>query len=264
VPERSREVTLTLPANRGEAFKVLADRSGYVVNRLFQPIRNKYGDECHWFFVWEYQKRGALHMHVCIFHKDVEICEVIADKLINQWHQILCDVSEVTGICMFTDRTGKACTIRQNHQNHTAPIQKTVGAYFSKYAGKSESKQFWYCQKYPVSRFWGSSKAVKAIIKANSLKYDYDLENEKNANLWLESIIEKIITKLAIVSANLYDFDIQLSGQTRINTKKNGGKEIITDPDRSVANGTRYTFYFDSNQFEYAMNLIQLEMSAYS
>lgn len=258
--ERCREVTLTLPANHEKAFKALADYSGYAINRLFQPIRRKYGSECHWFFVWEYQKRGALHIHICVFHECPCTCKEIAEKLIEQWHTILCDISEKSGTCLFTDKSGKACTIRKNHQNHTAPIQKAVGSYFSKYAGKLESKQAWYCQKYPVSRFWGSCQAIKNIIKENSLRYDLDLFREQETQTKFESIIENVLSKLQVTSTSSYDFDIQLSGKARLNRAKDGTSHIIHEQGKNVASGTRYTFYFDSKQFDYAYSLVEKEM----
>jgi hypothetical protein len=240
------EITLTLPANTQEAFHAIAAKSGYVVNRLFQPIRRHYGDECLWFFVWEYQKRGALHMHICVYHPSEKSGKEIAQKLIEQWHQILCDLSEMCNTSMFARKDGRSCTIRSLHQHHTAPIRKAVGAYFSKYAGKQESKQSWYCKKYPVSRFWGSSAQVKKIVSVHSAKFDLDLFNEQEANKKLEQIIENILEKLLIISTTSYDFDVNIGhGEHR----------------RNVANGTRYTFYFDSVQFEQAMGLVWHEMS---
>jgi len=261
--ESCREVTLTLPADTEMAFKVLADRSSYVINRLFQPIRNKYGDTCHWFFVWEYQKRGALHTHICIYHNDPFICEVIANKLISSWHNILCDLSDITGVCMFSRKNQKSCTVRSSHQHHTAPIKKAVGSYFSKYAGKQESKQSWYCQKYPVSRFWGSSKAVKRIIKENSLRFDLDLFREQECQSKFERIVENILEKVQIVSSTSYDFDIQLSGKARINKAKNGSVYVVSEQGKNVASGTRYTFYVCPEDFRKAMDLVVNEFSTF-
>jgi hypothetical protein len=242
------EITLTLPANTQEAFHAIAAKSGYIVNRLFQPIRRRYGIDCLWFFVWEYQQRGALHFHGCIYHPDE--CEglFIAAQIIEQWHQILIDVSIQCDTDMFARKNGRSCTIRSLHQHHTAPIRKAVGAYFSKYAGKQESKQSWYCKKYPVSRFWGSSAQVKKIVSVHSARFDLDLFNEQEANKKLEQIIENILEKLSIISSTSYDFDVNIGyGASR----------------RNVAVGTRHTFYFDSIQFEQAMGLVCAEMSVW-
>jgi hypothetical protein len=256
----AHEVTLTLPANTHQAFTALAAHTGYAINRLFQPIRRKYGEMCHWFFVWEYQRRGALHLHICIYHPDE--CEGlwICAQLIEQWHKILIDISNLSDACLFTRKNKRECISRHKHQHHTAPIQKDVGAYFAKYAGKEESKNNWYCQKYPVSRFWGSSKAVKALVKAHSLEYSFDycseeIESEKK----FQSIIENIIEKLSIVSSSAYDFLIQLKGEHRLNRYKNGRKILSHNDGKQIAEGTRYTFYFNKMEFMQAMELIKRE-----
>jgi hypothetical protein len=149
---------------------------------------------------------------------------------------------------MFVRKNGRSCTIRALHQHHTAPIRKTVGAYFSKYAGKQESKQSWYCKKYPVSRFWGSSAQVKKIVTAHSQKYELDLFNEQEANKKFEQIIENILEKLLIISTTSYEFDVNIG---------------YGDRRRNVANGMRYTFYFDPKQFERAMGLVCQEMGCF-
>lgn len=254
------EVTLTLPANTTEAFRALASQSGYVINRLFQPIRRDYGNMCLWFFVWEYQKRGALHLHIAIYHPDEAEGLWISAKLIEQWHKILCDLSVRCDTDMFLSKSKNVCTIRSNHQHHCAPIQKAVGAYFSKYAGKSESKNDWYCKAYPVSRFWGSNAPIKSIITANSIQIEFDYHGKEiEANEKFESIIQNIIERLNIVSASQYDFDIRLTGKHRLNRCGNGRKILSVDDDKSIANGTRYTFYFEQIELSKAIELIEIE-----
>lgn len=261
--QKCREVTLTLPANHSKAFEAIARESDYAINRLFQPIRREWGKEALWFFVWEYQKRGALHIHVAIYNQDEKECKRMAEKLIAQWHEVLLSIGERQGVCMFSQKRMDRCTIRQNHQNHTAPIEKDVACYFAKYAGKTESKQEWYCQKYPVSRFWGSSRSIKKIVRENSLEFTWDmLGGELVYDKKFEEIIESIIGKLNIVSTSQYQFDVTLNGKHRLNRYQNGKKVIAFDADRTIANGTRYTFYTDAMDYQKAITLTK-ELSRY-
>lgn len=257
-------VTLTLPANTSEAFTALAAYSGYAINRLFQPIRRRYGDMCLWFFVWEYQKRGALHLHIALYHPDESEGLYISSILIEQWHKILCDISIESETDMFLSKHGDRCTIRANHQHHAQPIQKNVGAYFSKYAGKEESKNNWYCKKYPVSRFWGSSKSIKRIISENSYEIEFDYYGyESQCEDKFESIIQNLIGKLSIVSSSSYQFDIQLKGKVRLNRYVNGRKILSIEEDKSIANGTRYTFYFEAIQLKEVLNMAKIECESF-
>lgn len=254
------EVTLTLPANMQEAFKALAAYSGYIINRLFQLIRRNYGDSVLWFFVWEYQERGALHLHIALYHPDESEGLYISALLIEQWNKILSDVSIQANTDMFAPAKGRRKKLPFQYQHHAQPLQKSVASYFAKYAGKEESKNDWYVKKYPVSRFWGSSKRIKEIIKNHSMEFNFDYQgNEKEAVEKFQEIVNNVIEKLAIVSASKYSFDIQLQGKTRLNRYQNGRKILSIDANKSIARGDRYTFYFNRNDYRKAMELIQNE-----
>jgi hypothetical protein len=260
----ANEVTLTLPANTQEAFTALAAYSAYAVNRLFQPIRRKYGEMCLWFFVWEYQKRGALHLHICISHPDEMEGLYICSQLIEQWHKILEDISELANTCMFSDKRKDRCTIRSNHQHHTSQIREDVGRYFSKYAGKTESKNEWYIQKFPVARFWGSSRSLKRIVRENSLQFDFDYQgNEEEAIAKYTSIIESIIEKLPIVSFSSYEFSVGSQSKSVMRFYPKNRKILSIQKGKIFAEGERSTFYFSQTEFKKAKELIKNECESF-
>ena len=181
-PSKARVVTLTLPADTHEAKKAIAVYSGYAINRIFQVIRRDYPDCNNWFFVWEYQKRGALHVHVAIYHYDKEISKEIGDKLIETWHDVLVDIGFKANCCMFTSKKKDRCTIRSLHQNVNQEMKKSCGGYFSKYASKGENgeeriKMERWSKLYSPSRFWGSSQSIKTIVKENSFSFSLELLN---------------------------------------------------------------------------------------
>jgi len=254
----ANEVTLTLPANTQEAFTALAAYSAYAINRLFQPIRRRYGEMCHWFFVWEYQKRGALHLHICIYHPDEMEGLSICSQLIEQWHKVLEDISELANTCMFTNKRYDRCTIRTNHQHHTSQIKKDVGAYFSKYAGKEESKNEWYVRKYPVARFWGSSRSLKKIVRENSIQFDFDYQgNEDEAIKKYTEIIESIIENLTIVSFSSYEFCIASKDKSNMRFYPKNRKILSIERGKIFSEGERSTFYFSQTEFKRAMELLR-------
>lgn len=254
--KKCMEVTLTLPANHPEAFAALSRDSDYAINRLFQPIRRHWGKDSLWFFVWEYQKRGALHLHIALYNKNYYELLETCKKLQIQWHDILVSIGQRQNTCMFSQRNLRKCTIRENHQSHIAPIEKDIACYFSKYAGKEESKNNWYCQKYPVSRFWGSSRTIKNIIKENSFEFCWDyFANENEQSKKFEMIVQNILEKLNIVSVSSYSFCVSLKGKHRINHYKDGKKVISFNKDLCVAQGERFVIYVDSRDFKKALDL---------
>lgn len=254
--DRCREVTLTLPANTSEAFASLAAYSGYAINRLVQPVRDIWGKSALWFFVWEYQKRGALHLHFALFHQDKSECEKMANRMIEQWHNVLVSIGELANTCMFSRKNKRSCTIRKNHQYHTDAMKKEVSRYFAKYAGKQESKNNWYCQKYPVSRFWGCSYSLKDIIKKYSFECSFDyFGNQEEADKMINEIVEKLLLKLNIVQVSSYDFAIQLKGTHRINKAKDGKTFINSFSGKFVCRGSRTTAYCDTCQLSKALEI---------
>lgn len=234
-PRFTHCVTLTLPANTREAFSALASQSGYIPNRLFQPIRRHYGHMCMWFYVWEYQARGALHLHIAIYHPDYEEGLLISQKLIDQWHKTLCDVGYKTNTDMFLRKDRISSTIRSNHQHHSQPMKKSLGAYFSKYAGKKESKQEWYCKRFPVSRFWGSSKTVKEQVKSMSFSQVWEYTKEESLEK-VRAIIYEIMIATDCNFQSSYSFDIS-------KTYADGNK-------LALAKGERSTFYCAVAEFD--------------
>lgn len=219
-------VTLTLPANYHEAFKALSNYSAYCINRLFQPLRRKYGESLLWFFVWEYQKRGALHLHIAVSHDSTGIAKEASQLLITQWEKVLLDISKLSGVCMFSSKQKDRCTVRSLWQNDSQPMKKGLGRYFSKYAGKQESKQSWYCQRYPVSRFWGCCYALKKIIKSLSLALSVNFENLEDMEEYAADIIDRILSLCKISYLEQYQFQINLGSEA--------SPHIIADGERTV------------------------------
>lgn len=270
-PSEARVVTLTLPADNTEAFAALAAYSGYAINRLFQPIRRHFEEISAWFFVWEHQKRGALHLHICIHCGDAKRSQEAGDILVEQWFKVLCDISEQSGVCMFTNKKGNACTIRQFHQNVNQVMEKSCGAYFSKYAGKaSQSEENSYvhrfAQIYPPTRFWGSSKVVKNLIKENSFSFNLEenpIEIEEKFNSIRELLLEE-----EIVSFNEYDWDIQIRKVNKAVRKPDISplskpKKYLSVETLTVSSGFCQVFYFPPPIYKKLLSLIPTTVSTF-
>jgi hypothetical protein len=241
-PEFSHCTTLTLPANHRDAFECLAAWSGYAVNRLFQYLRRHYPDMNLYFFVWEFQKRGALHLHICHYHPDSAEGQLIGFQLCELWHRILCDISEESGICMFSRADRKSCTIRQNHQHHTQPMIKGCGRYFAKYAiknGKDDADSYVkeYAKTLSPTRFWGSSMAIKNLIKQFSLELrTYNLDGSSQSKM---DEIEQEILLMEVIQYRQDEWKIEIdSPDGRF------GNQRLT-----VNEGVRKTFYLSPKDY---------------
>jgi hypothetical protein len=125
-----------------------------------------------------------------------------------------------------------------------------VGGYFSKYAGKEESKQSWYCQKYPISRFWGSSARIKQVIKENSMEYEWDFCGDlENAEKFYEELVAKILLQVNIVRISGYSFHIKGRYGHKSVRDKAGGLRLYSIEPKTIAQGERLCAYVSPPDF---------------
>lgn len=244
------EICLTLPADHEQAFTALAKNTYFATNRIFAYLKKQYQGTVSWFYVWEYQKRGALHLHIAVQHRCPALLPTICSDIKKAWIRILQDIGEIEGCCMFTDKTMRKCTVSTKWQMHAAQIVKGVAAYFAKYAGKTESKQSWYCQKYPISRFWGSSAAIKEVIKQNSMEYEWDFQGDlEAAERFHESIIEKLLVGANVVRMSGYTFHIRGKHGHKAVLGNDGILRLYDIEPKTIAQGERLCAYVDPSDF---------------
>lgn len=162
-------ITLTLPGSTLASVRALAAYSGWIVNSLFQIIRDyrkRTKKKVEYFFVWELQMKRAsknlapaLHIHICLA---APANEVPIDRLLklgykmkDKWFSLLKEMATTKAVKRFGKKEGNLPGIdmfsRANQHgkikswlNHPdewrwdiQQVRKSVAAYFAKYAGKN-------------------------------------------------------------------------------------------------------------------------------
>jgi hypothetical protein len=246
-PSLCRVVTLTLPASGHDAYLAIAKYSGYATNRLLQIIRRTKDDNYHWFYVWEYQKRGALHMHICIHHKDGELSKTIGDAIVSKWRDILCDISRKTGIdLLFSKGFGRRIESHEM-QSINQEMQRGCGAYFSKYAAKTsharesrgvESYTTVLSRKYPPSSFWGRSQNIVELCRVHSFSFKFEgIDGTETESLQGEAL--EVLSQFNILINHSFSFKKELK------MKGNGSL--------TIAEGTTHVFYVSPSDYQHAL-----------
>ena len=218
--KNSFEVTLTVPGSGWDVYDVVSRYSGYMVNRLTQIIRRaeKKGCKLHWFFVWEHQQRGALHMHWCIACEDSwAVANLIGLELRSKWWVLLEELSEKTLIDLFKKRgfsgTWRHCP--EIWQSRVTRVRKSVAAYFSKYCSKN-AESFRTIERrraheerksnlnpdladsarvYSLSptRYWGSSRRTKRLCAEYRVRISFDVASPREGDFIRKAIHEWLI-----------------------------------------------------------------------
>lgn len=179
-PAKTWMVTCTIPGSTPAALQAVAHWSGWIVNRMLQTIRdNPVGKFGKWFYVWEFQKRGALHMHWAVAHQDDRIAKRLAEQLEYQWFELLLELKQKAGVDCFERLDGGTHRYSSlNWQSNVQKVQKSVAAYYSKYVSKGSENQVALkdptVKVYYPARWWGSSKSTKEAVK--KWRFTYKLE----------------------------------------------------------------------------------------
>jgi hypothetical protein len=168
-----RFLTLTLPTSNPLNYQHLANWSGYLINILQQQIRNYIRDnspteEIYSLFVWEFQRRGALHLHYLIGSLDKRAVRSLSLRLYDAWFKCLGHIEEKSGADLFGKWRNSPKAWAKG--NRIEIPRKSIARYICKYASKQKSKDPEYGTNYSKiyypSRFWGSSRNLKTLASS--------------------------------------------------------------------------------------------------
>lgn len=166
IPEHGIFLTGTLPGSTPEAMQAIADWSAYIVHRLKAWIA-KYVPSKFDFYVWERQRRGALHLHYYLYVPDPTISQFLQAGFKAQWIRLLENVCIKSGVDLFAK--SEVFTHRGNDdivQAYAQPVQKSVAAYLAKYCSKSASNSDSNSDSsYYPTRWWGASRPLLALLR---------------------------------------------------------------------------------------------------
>lgn len=161
-------LTGTLPGSTDESFRAIAEWSSYIVNCLkawiAKRVKAKYDMYC-----WEWQKRGALHLHYVVHVPCRRHRRFIRSQFKKEWIRLLDSVSRLSGVDLY--RKNKGFTHKRNKKvvRATAEIvQKSVASYMAKYLSKNANnmKGFQARRRYFPARWYGCSRPLLARLKA--------------------------------------------------------------------------------------------------
>ena len=158
-------VTATLPASTSEAYLAMAAESAYLHSRVRQHVRDvARGSSC--LFVWEWQKRGALHLHLAIAHRNKRLMGKFCREFKCFWIKLLERVSLRSGVDLFRRYDGYDWRERpEKIQVDAQKVKKSLRCYLSKYLSKGSKAATW-LRRYTPSAWYGITDDVRAGVSA--------------------------------------------------------------------------------------------------
>jgi hypothetical protein len=186
-------LTGTLPGNTPAAFRGIAVHSSYIATSIGQWIKRTVNAE-YYFFVWELQKRGALHFHYCAYIPDRVFKEKAIAGFKRKWTDLLDDISEREGVCLWEGSNGACHADRYGVlQAYAQEVHTSVAAYLSGYLGGSKDKhsQDKDSPYYP-RRWWGASRASTSLLKSLTEEVISEHTSYREARLEMKLFYEAV------------------------------------------------------------------------
>lgn len=157
-------LTGTLPGSTDEAVRALAAWSGWVVQTIKQWCRDTV-DGAEYFGVWEYQKRGALHLHLCVKCPSQADAIKIMRAWKSRWILVLDGVNARAGVDVYRRNVSQTWRERKWIVRTDAQIvEKSVARYLSKYLSKG-SCALRGTTEYPPSSWYFLSRNTRRSIR---------------------------------------------------------------------------------------------------
>mgnify|MGYP001594155288 CR=1 FL=1 len=179
-PDQVLFCTGTLPGSTYESKLAIAAWSGWVVNTIKAWMAKRVSSK-HDMYVWEFQKRGALHLHYAILVKDEATRKRIISEWKPQWERIIDGISKKSGVDCWRKNSN------YTHANDKSVLQadcqectKSIARYLSKYVSKSQQQYLdnhW--AKCKPSRFWGISRPLCALLTEQTQTETIRLANRR-------------------------------------------------------------------------------------
>lgn len=156
-------LTGTLAGSTEDAMGAIARWSGYIVHRL-KAWANKYASNKQDMYCWEWQKRGALHLHYCCWIPDPDKRSQVLSRFQKQWRRLMLKVSELSGVDTFEREDGS--TWKDDPRYPRCDAQECVSSaagYLAKYTSKGSGSVR---SRFYPSRWYGCSRPLLELMKS--------------------------------------------------------------------------------------------------
>lgn len=184
-------LTGTVPGSGAVIAETVARYSGWLMNRVKQWFRDGFSTEYAVSAVWELQKRGMLHIHLCVLSTQKRVLERLLKEWKERWNGLLLELSKNTGVDLF--RKNKWWSWQENLEATRQDAQwliKNPARYLAKYLQKGSRDSASKSAFHP-SRWWSVDRKTMAEARAERVRVlmgGYNLQELQDAaGRWFES-----------------------------------------------------------------------------
>lgn len=187
-------LTATLPGDTEEAKWGIAEYAHEIIDGLKSWLSKRMLNRLE-FYVWENQRRGALHFHYCIYCPDKSVSDFVIRNFKEEMVRLYDGIEKKHGCNLwgkygYFDAAGKAKIL----QARVEVVYKSVGAYMAGYLGgkggkHSKDKN----HRYYPKRWFGVSRPLSSLISEHTKEIKHEFTSLREAKEFLERIYEDSI-----------------------------------------------------------------------
>jgi hypothetical protein len=212
--EESVFLTGTIPGGTKKAFDAIAKWSSWIIKSVKTWISNAGVEDNYSMYCWEFQKRGALHLHYLLTVEDEKCRLFVVWKWAIKWAQLIDSVGKKEGVDMWEKADGSTWASRKSVIQAPAQyVKKSVGAYLAKYLSKqapSPGNNIEGECLNPV-RWWGCSRPLLARMKELSAELIVEwIPVNRYRRLW-----ERVVGAYSSLGSGFHEFSDKL-GYARV------------------------------------------------
>lgn len=204
-------LTGTLPGSTPAAMGAVAQWSSWVVSRLAQWFRDRFPG-CLYFGVWEFQRRGALHLHVCVRTANSTEARKLKQSWKRRWLGLLDGVENRSGVDIFEKQKGGSWKFsRWIVRTDAQTVVKSVARYLSKYTSKGSVKAR-NAQVFSPARWWFASQTLSKTAAEQRTIIHVSKLTLSHATSLFESIAAKLVESTSKSYPVFSIFDARFKG----------------------------------------------------
>lgn len=189
--------TGTLPGSSERAIRDFARVSSYVQHLFKAKIRKEFGYSPSSFYVWEHQRRGALHWHACFAMGSPWDALWLQAKSRDWWYECLLQAEENFGAELW-ERSDLKPWRKSRYEvlvTDCQIVEKDVGAYLAKYLEKDLP---WFARTkagnlYSPPRYWGATNSARKLARELSALETREIDSYSKAVKVGLAIAEKLV-----------------------------------------------------------------------
>lgn len=165
--EFSLFLTGTFPGKTFAAQSAIADQSAWIVHRLKAWIYKRVGPNIG-YYVWEFQKRGTLHLHYVVVIPNKDDRNWIEREFRDEWIRLIAGASARSSCDLFIGERGRNFfTEKEKLQIYAQECYKNCSSYLSKYLAKGKFRNF-----PPPVRMWGCTKEARNAVASSLIRLE--------------------------------------------------------------------------------------------